>query len=267
MGSYPSLLTVHICVYAAFCPLYWLPNNCRNASRRFDVCPTRGDKVAVGVCHERRLQLKWTRKVHWGQQMLLVNSGLTKVDAWSAIEYATHFQRELAHFNVLPQFPIFFKHFLHLFSLHTVFLLVYKLTATPPCSGYHEIFLIMLWFFILFFSLKWSVLHGSITPGRPSRRRWFQVALQLLFVSALCTWFNRALSCSTVGLIKACGCCGNWGNTDAVCWVAVWPFCVGFSTGPLTILTKPCCVESVFSHLLWDVMVSQCTFSLRNVNF
>lgn len=87
---FPSLLTVCIYFYMAFWPLYWHPNNCQNACKCLDVCLTHGDKVAFGICCKCPLQFEWTCKVHWGQRMLLVNSGWTKVD-WVSTWVVTHF--------------------------------------------------------------------------------------------------------------------------------------------------------------------------------
>lgn len=149
----------------------------------------------------------------------------------------------------------------------------------PAVALHYEILLIMLWVDLsLSLSLKWTLLqlwesakttiaglHVSHLGDPPEGNMWFQVALPP-FASELCTSFNWALSCSTVGIIKLCGCCGNWGNTDVVCQVVMWPFCVGFSTVLLVVLSKPCW-RSVFSHLFWVLILSHSVFfSLTNVN-
>lgn len=135
----------------------------------------------------------------------------------------------------LSQFLLLPKYFLHLFSLQTVFLLVYNMSATPPWVVLlHEILLIMLWVDFFFSPLFKIDSEAHFICGRVLKPPWLFCMYptwetlqketcgfrwpwnQPPFASELCTPFNWALSCSTVGLIKPCGCCGNWGNTDVV---------------------------------------------------
>lgn len=151
--------------------------------------------------------------------------------------------------------------------------MVYNMSESPPCSGF------ALWNLVnhalgwsLSLSLKWTLLqlwesakttiaglHVSHLGDPPEGNMWFQVALPP-FASELCTSFNWALSCSTVGIIKLCGCCGNWGNTDVVFPSRNVAFLCRLFHSSARCVVQTLLEECFLSFVLGSDSITQCIF-------